>query len=93
MGRIYSEASPVRVWLGKECPGVKVVFKLVDDCGDYPQEEALTRILRDEQASRALSDILHRSYWSRMWMFQEIALAGHVIIHCGSNEMPWTYFM
>lgn len=92
MGQIYSEASPVRVWLGEECSGVKEAFKLVSDCGECSPEDAVARVLRDEKGARALTEVLHRSYWDRMWMFQEIVLAGRVIVHCGSHEVPWTYF-
>lgn len=92
MGQIYSEASPVRVWLGEECPGVKEAFDLVRDCGECSPEDAVARVLRDEKGARALTEVLHRSYWDRMWMFQEIVLAGRVIVHCGSHEVPWTYF-
>lgn len=71
---------------------MKEAFKLVDDCGDCSPEEAVARILQDEQGTRALTDVLHRSYWERMWIFQEIILAGHVTVHCGSHKVLWTYF-
>ncbi|KAG6361223.1 hypothetical protein INS49_009447 [Diaporthe citri] len=92
MGQIYSKASPVRVWLGEECSDVKEAFKLVHDCGECSPADAVARVLQDEAGARALNEILHRSYWDRMWMFQEIVLAGRVTVHCGSYEVPWTYF-
>lgn len=92
MGQIYSEAFPVKVWLGEECAGVKEAFKLVQNCGECSPEDAVARILQDEEGANALNEILHRSYWDRMWMFQEIVLAGRVTVHCGSYEVPWTYF-
>lgn len=92
MGQIYSEASPVRVWLGEECSGVREAFQLVHDCGECSPEDAVARVLQDEEGARALNEILHRSYWDRMWMFQEIVLAGRVTVHCGSYEVPWTCF-
>lgn len=92
MGQIYSEASPVRVWLGEDCMGVQEAFTLVKDCGECAPTDAVARALRDEQGARALTEVLHRSYWDRMWMFQEIVLAGRVIVHCGRYEVPWTYF-
>lgn len=92
MGQIYSEASPVRVWLGEECSGVKEAFELVDECGECSAEDAVARVLQNETGARALTEVLSRSYWDRMWMFQEIVLAGRVIVHCGSYEVPWAYF-
>lgn len=92
MGQIYSQAHAVRIWLGEEGPGVKEALKLVRDCGSGTPEEVVGTVLGDEDGARGLVDLLHRSYWGRMWMFQEVVLADNAIVHCGSHEAPWSYF-
>lgn len=92
MGEIYSKAHAVQIWLGEECPGVGEAFKLVRDCGAVTTEEVVSRVLGDEEGTRGLTKVLHRSYWGRMWMFQEIVLATNAIVHCGSHDAPWDYF-
>lgn len=92
MGQIYSQAHAVRIWLGEEGPGVAEAFKLVRDCRVSTAAEAVGRVLDDEDGAIGLAVLLHRSYWGRMWMFQEVVLAANAIVHCGSHEAPWNYF-
>lgn len=92
MGKIYSQAHAVRIWLGEEGPGVEEALKLVRDCGASTPEEVVSRVLGDEDGASGLVDLLHRSYWGRMWMFQEVVLASNAIVHCGRHEAPWNYF-
>lgn len=92
MGDIYSQAHAVRIWLGEEGPGVEEALKLVRECGASEAEEVVGRVLGDEDGARGLAELLHRSYWGRMWMFQEVVLAANAIVHCGSHEAPWNYF-
>lgn len=89
MGEIYSQAHAVRIWLGEEEPGVDEALRLVRDCGTATPEEVVGRVLGDEGGARGLTDLLHRSYWGRMWMFQEVVLASNAIVHCGSHEASW----
>lgn len=92
MGQIYTQAQTVRVWLGDEEPGVKAAFDLIHGCGRAQAPDVVERVMRDEAGTRALTEILQRPYWGRMWMFQEIALAPTAVVHCGRFEVPWTYF-
>lgn len=91
MGQIYTQAQTVRVWLGDEEPGVDAAFDLVHDCGRSQAADVVDRVLRDEAGTRALTELLHRPYWGRMWMFQEIVLAPSIVVHCGRYEVPWAH--
>jgi Heterokaryon incompatibility protein (HET) len=59
------------------------------------RQSAVTRL--DETALvdvfRALRDILSRTWFHRMWTFQEIALAGSGVVMCGSLHMSWYDFL
>lgn len=92
MGQIYSHAHAVRIWLGEESPGVVDALKLVRDCGTLTPAEVVGRVLGDEDGAKALVELLHRSYWGRTWMFQEVVLAANAIVHCGSHQAPWNSF-
>lgn len=81
MGKIYSTAACVRIWLGNESDDSSVAMRLVND-----------PIRIDEASGIALTKLLRRPYWQRMWVFQEIILARHGIVHCGSAVAPWTKF-
>jgi hypothetical protein len=40
----------------------------------------------------AVARITHRDYFTRVWIKQEITLAKHGVIHCGSHSAPIEYF-
>lgn len=41
---------------------------------------------------KALTELLSRSYWNRMWVFQEVVLAQKAVVHCGAHSIPWERF-
>lgn len=92
MGQIFSRASRVRIFLGTadDDDDVPAAMKLIRDCAFmYEDSGVVSRVLCDEKGSIALTRLLARSYWQRMWVFQEIILGRHNIIHCGQFEAPW----
>ena len=38
----------------------------------------------------ALTALRYRSYWHRLWIVPEVALARDVTLHCGQKRMPWS---
>ncbi|KDN65596.1 putative HET domain-containing protein [Colletotrichum sublineola] len=58
--------------------------------GIRSSKQIVHRIVADENATRALTLLLQRPYWARMWVFQEIVLARGATIHCGSLSAEWS---
>ena len=54
-------------------------------------EELLTNGFQDQEAL-AVSRLLHRQWFERLWIRQEIGLATQAIICCGRHSMPWHLF-
>ena len=46
----------------------------------------------DEQTKRAFNLLNERPYWRRAWIKQEIILAKHIIVYCGSRCADWFSF-
>jgi hypothetical protein len=40
----------------------------------------------------ALGMLCCRSYWSRLWIIQELVLASDLLVQCGSSTFPWQVF-
>lgn len=96
MGRIYSKARVVRIWLGIESDDANKAFELVHRCGpaDTPLKQVVAwNVINDEVGAKALINLLRRDYWNRMWVFQEIVLAKDAVVHCGQLQAPWPNFM
>jgi hypothetical protein len=92
MGRIYSEASMVRAWLGL-ADDSKLAFDYMHDCAKNLSldKKLVFELLRDnlDPVQVALRQLLSRSYFERRWIIQEVALASDVIFMCGDLELPW----
>lgn len=100
MGDIYSQASQVTIWLG---PGSKDMGNTLDGLSriseyqlkanptfshDYwpiPDEPDLITV----EEARSFSLFFARSYFSRIWVIQEVAAASKAIAYCGSSVLPW----
>ncbi|KAF1973151.1 hypothetical protein BU23DRAFT_440946, partial [Bimuria novae-zelandiae CBS 107.79] len=74
MSFIYSSAEAVYACLGKETEttslGFQILEKLEADAMHFSQEEGSTP--EEVQGLLAVSDLLTRSYWTRLWIVQEV---------------------
>lgn len=89
MGLIYSYAKSVLVWLGPQADGSEDYF-------DYsPTEPRYSRssILATNHISAAIASLQRRTYWTRIWIIQEIVLASDVYIYCGERFSHWPDFV
>ncbi|KAK1753313.1 heterokaryon incompatibility protein-domain-containing protein [Echria macrotheca] len=46
----------------------------------------------DPEGCLAMTNILKRPYWRRMWIFQEVVLAEEAIVQCGHFAISWRVF-
>ncbi|KAH8763092.1 hypothetical protein F5883DRAFT_113116 [Diaporthe sp. PMI_573] len=93
MGKIYSGASLVRMWIGTESDSAAQAFDLIHQCGqvgEKSEELVAATVIQNEAATKALTKLLERDYWNRMWVFQEIVLAKGAVVHCGRLQAPWS---
>ncbi|KAF6824946.1 Ankyrin and HET domain-containing protein [Colletotrichum plurivorum] len=93
MGGIYRAARVVRMYLGEAGAHTSAAMVLVSDCASLGNEALVkARVLRDEDGAAGLVEMLKRSYWTRVWMFQEVLLARRAVVHCGEDSAPWRGF-
>ncbi|KAJ4371409.1 hypothetical protein N0V83_004626 [Neocucurbitaria cava] len=76
MRDIYTGAESVIVWLGLAQTNEELAFLLTR----YPT------LLKVNEISTALVDLLNKSYWCRVWVVQEFVLAKAVEIWCGEFQ-------
>lgn len=99
MGKIFSHAREVIAWLGVARDGS-------DSAIDYFRAHAFieqrywdakaTRIeipRPSEYEANAISSLLNRSYWRRVWIVQEIQPARHMTFRCGSRSITVENFL
>jgi hypothetical protein len=83
MWMIYSLAEFVISWLGPPTPDTD---QLLDELADSSGTAA---DLGEPALVHAARDVLSRSYWRRLWVVQEVMLARHVRVMCGTRAVPY----
>lgn len=96
MGDIYGLADSVVVWLGLGSKESKLAIALIKYWArefDIPQDQsAASEFVAaypsafEEEAWRALAELVENQWWRRMWTFQEYVRARKVTFLCGDDE-------
>ena len=100
MGTVYARASGVLIWLGPETEdSVQALCDLESLSEDkhfrelsfYGQVDTESGAWTPAPASRVdpLENLMKRSYWSRMWVVQEIVRSRKATLLCGSSSIDW----
>jgi hypothetical protein len=98
MGEIYKGATRVVVWLGKEDRYTKTALESLErstlTLEDYERDKSSS--LREHRRCQYTYDedcailyfMVQRSWYSRLWIVQEIVLARDIIFFCGPHSAP-----
>lgn len=85
MGKIYSQATRVVVWLGMPDETSSYAIQAILNrgiCSDSRQEEKCSKL-------GAVRRLCSREYWSRLWIIQEVLLARELHLYCGGESFTW----
>lgn len=105
MREIYSGAQNVCIWLGPEANDSNLAIsfltstlKLLRDNNETDIENYGSLLgtgvpAQTSKEWKAVFALLHRAWFGRMWVVQEVAAAVIAKIVCGQAEMPWTVFV
>lgn len=84
MAAIFNKASVVAVWLGDELD--------IDESARAELRNGTSPSLGEDfclSSQPTFKQILRRPYWRRVWVVQELAMASHIDVYCGSDRIPW----
>jgi hypothetical protein len=88
MDKIYSGAENVIVWLGQAKDDSDFAMET------FAEKEKLLQFIEKNifqmSECQALIALSHRSYWSRVWVLQEIYLARAYVVRCGCKSISDT---
>ncbi|KAL2802430.1 heterokaryon incompatibility protein-domain-containing protein [Aspergillus granulosus] len=83
MAEIYSRASCVIVWLGEAGDSSDAVLESM--CSGAGSDGISA--FHGETMKESILALLHRPWFTRIWVLQEVGAARHVIILCGSTQV------
>lgn len=85
MRRIYESATRVIVWLGSSPWCLEDAFSRA--------QQRPTPTVYNYGTTRAVSKLLQRGWWQRVWVVQELVVAREVLVQCDSTSLPWSSFV
>jgi len=100
MNRIFEEAEYTLVWLGPSSAESRKAMEALEHVGltiksgtDPLDNAALNTVYLMSKLyhdfSSSLKDLLTRSWWKRIWVVQEFALAKDIVFLCGEAQLSW----
>jgi hypothetical protein len=93
MALIYSCADRVCVWLGIDDRESRLAIKFIkDEVMKLQQFDELCEKKENTEKWQSLLSLMQRSWFSRRWVVQEIALARKAVIYCGPDDIEWDNF-
>ncbi|KAK0817611.1 hypothetical protein LTR75_002946 [Friedmanniomyces endolithicus] len=92
MGRIYSQALKVLVWLGPAHSDSDDAMQAIVNYATHQRHPKFRAKFWNSRAGLAVARLCQRAYWTRLWIFQELMLAKSVTILCGGRCVDWTDF-
>lgn len=84
MNRIYATAERTIVWLGPAANESDMILKKLEE-GKIDMHHLLPLLYGTYL-------LMTRSWWSRVWVLQEVALSKSVVIQCGTHSLPFDTF-
>ncbi|CAK4030289.1 Hypothetical predicted protein [Lecanosticta acicola] len=97
IGEVYSGAAKVLVWLGPSTKESDFIFDLCNDAASASADDAevvdrVSNIDPNTEEGDALDTVYQKSYWTRLWIIQELFLARDAVVFCGEKSTLWSIF-
>jgi Heterokaryon incompatibility protein (HET) len=92
---IYSKASWTGIWLGEDADGSQTVMEMLSQNPrtHHKAMHAIKTAVHESSPNDPVVLFFQRSYWSRTWIIQEIALSRDPYLLCGNGpRVNWEYF-
>jgi serine/threonine protein kinase len=92
MHAVYSEADYIIVWLGPESRETKKTFHFLRSILNRQKPDRPTRYEENLENWMLVENLIRNTWFSRLCVFQELALTKRVYVRWGEEEMHWNDF-
>lgn len=101
MRRIYAGAVKVFAWLGVASHDSDLAIKNLSSLGSYlltamttfGHDWALHVTIPLQKPDRSVHNLLQRTWFTRLWVFQEVAVAKQILLVCGRSVLNGDQFI
>jgi hypothetical protein len=91
MGKVYSSAEQVLLWLGASTQETKDAFRFIESKQTLSWPEDWDKE-KDFSGLSPLFSLLERPWFQRVWVIQEVTLSDNVLIACGEDTIDFDNF-
>jgi hypothetical protein len=97
MAEIYKHATHVFIWTGERIPNLNQAIRLMQKsndslCHNPPRIRSVVELASNDNykdAWEALTVLLRRPWWSRVWIIQEAVYGRKLMVVCGNERFSW----
>jgi len=93
MSSIYGSAKKVCIWLGEGDTDSRIAIDFIKQ--EVLKLQGFDELCESQEATakwKAMLNLMKRSWFSRRWVVQEIALANDAELYCGTKTISWKDF-
>jgi hypothetical protein len=90
MSEIFGKADQVISWLGPAYDNSEHAMTAI--AGHSDPYTSTHPILSQAELGEAICNLCERSYWKRLWVFQELRHAQRITLLCGAHTISWDQF-
>jgi hypothetical protein len=93
MGKVYSHAEQVLLWLGSSAPETETAFRFMESKQTLSWPEDWENDLNpDLSGLNSIFSLLERPWFQRVWVIQEVILSNNVLMMCGDDSIDFDSF-
>lgn len=94
MGRIYSQAKKLYIWLGSEADSSAIAMKFIEKVSEVSQIDQLVKNSKYKPEWAAFAKLMRRKWFNRRWVVQELHFGSRkdAVVHCGKESVEWDAF-
>lgn len=92
MARIYNGARQACIWLGEDDNDSTKAIAFIHEIMKLENFDTVSEKSENASKWQSLLLLMQRSWFSRRWVVQEVALARTATIYCGTDNIPWEHF-
>ncbi|CAD6584373.1 MAG: hypothetical protein ASARMPRED_001752 [Alectoria sarmentosa] len=93
MGDIFAKAMRTMVWLGEKSADSDVAMDFVGSLRQWTPVQLDSGSDVDQITLRAITDLMRRKWWTRIWVVQEALKSRSIAVQCGEKQVDLVYFV
>lgn len=93
MGDIFASATRTMVWLGEKSADSDVAMDFIGSLRQWTPIQLDSGSDADQIILRAVTDLMRRNWWTRIWVVQEALMSRRAVVQCGEKQVDLVYFV